>query len=115
MWSEWPLVLFTLSIQMGVGLFCTGEALDWLYSHRYGFTVFRPIRIRFRTAAAALTGAGLITSFFHLGSPLGAALSLSNLKTSWLSREILLILFFAAAVLFLLLVASLNYRYYQIK
>jgi anaerobic dimethyl sulfoxide reductase subunit C (anchor subunit) len=111
MWSEWPLVLFTLSIQMGVGLFCTGETLDWLYSHRYGFTVFRPIRIRFRTAAAALTGVGLLTSFFHLGSPFGAVLSLSNLKASWLSREILLVVVFAGATLFLLLIVLLSRAY----
>jgi anaerobic dimethyl sulfoxide reductase subunit C (anchor subunit) len=111
MWSEWPLILFTLSIQMGVGLFCTGEALDWIYTRRYGFAGYRPIRIRVRTAAAALTGLGLITSFFHLGRPLKAVLALSNLKTSWLSREILLALVFASTVLFLLLIVRLSRAY----
>ena len=111
MWAEWPLALFTLSLQMGVGLFCTGESLDWLYSHRYGFAGYRPIRIRVRSAAAALTGISLITSFFHLGSPLKAVMALSNIKKSWLSREILLLLVFVSVVLFLLLVIRLSRAY----
>jgi anaerobic dimethyl sulfoxide reductase subunit C (anchor subunit) len=36
----------------------------------------------------------VILSFFHLGSPFHAVFSLRNLSTSWLSREILLLLFF---------------------
>lgn len=50
--------------------------------------------------AAALVGAllGLGASFLHLGSPRNAWRALRNVRTSWLSREILLASLFAAAL-----------------
>jgi DMSO reductase anchor subunit len=50
---------------------------------------------------------GVIASFFHLGHPLGAVRMLTNLKTAWLSREIL------GFVLFGLLVAVTLFMVYR--
>jgi anaerobic dimethyl sulfoxide reductase subunit C (anchor subunit) len=42
-------------------------------------------------------------SFFHLGSPLRAVRTLNNLKSSWLSREILFVLLFVLSLFILVL------------
>lgn len=46
-----------------------------------------------------LTGAGLIASFFHLGHPERAWRSAAMWRTSWLSREVIALPAFGAAVL----------------
>ncbi|MBN2550633.1 MAG: dimethyl sulfoxide reductase anchor subunit [Anaerolineales bacterium] len=44
-----------------------------------------------------ITAVGVIASLFHLGTPVEAWRSLANLRTSWLSREILFTMLFGAA------------------
>ncbi len=87
---EWSLVAFTLLSQMaaGVVLFAAGF-------RAFGQTqdpVLMPL-------AAALMLVALAVSGMHLGRPRRAVRSLSNWRTSWLSREILLALTFFGAIL----------------
>lgn len=111
MWNEWPLVLFTLAIQAAVGLLVIGETVDVIFSRRFGFPIFFPFRRRIRTTVTGLTLSGLLFSFFHLGTPWAAVHSLVNIKTSWLSREILMALIFAAFVLFLFIFVLVSKAY----
>jgi len=76
-----PLVLFTLLAQAGIGL--------WLAALVLGAGP-GPVRAA-GAGAVLLTGLGLGAAFLHLGRPLGAHRALANLKTSWLSRECLLL------------------------
>lgn len=57
--------------------------------------------------ATALLAAGVLLSLLHLGHPLKAPLALSNLGTSWLSREVLL------ASLLVALMAATAWRVWQ--
>jgi DMSO reductase anchor subunit len=49
--------------------------------------------------AFGFTGAGLVASFFHLGRPARAWRSAAQWRTSWLSREVIVLPAFMAAVL----------------
>ena len=49
--------------------------------------------------AFVFTGAGLVASFFHLGRPARAWRSAAQWRTSWLSREVIVLPAFMAAVL----------------
>ena len=40
----------------------------------------------------------LFTAFFHLGNPLNAGNALNNLKTSWLSREVIFLIIFTVSL-----------------
>ena len=80
---EWSLVCFTLLIQMAAGLaFWLGAARWW------------PIRAELDGAGLLLvlllTVAAIGSSLFHLGRPHQFLRAMSNLRSSWLSREILL-------------------------
>ena len=106
-WREWPLAAFTLLGQLatGVYLFLVLPAVfaapaDQAASGRNA--LFYAV-----AAVTALLGVGAAASFFHLGRPLRAPNALANLRTSWLSREILFELLF---MFFLALLAVLFWR-----
>jgi anaerobic dimethyl sulfoxide reductase subunit C (anchor subunit) len=96
--QEWPLVAFSLLMQMCVGVFIILEIGSWLLS--MGQEVGPRHRIGSNALVAIVLGCGIavVLSFFHLGRPENAWRSLSNLGSSWLSREILLIPVFTAGV-----------------
>jgi anaerobic dimethyl sulfoxide reductase subunit C (anchor subunit) len=91
---EWPLVVFTLLSQMAVGAFL----IVWI-THLMARQQASDVEVR-RLCNAALVGVGpvmvlgLLVSLFHLGSPTNAWRAISNLGSSWLSREILFALAF---------------------
>lgn len=74
--DEWPLATFTFLGSLLVG---------WIFasSMSNSFTISL-------WTFALLAFSGLLLSLLHLGKPLRSYLSINNLKTSWLSREILL-------------------------
>jgi anaerobic dimethyl sulfoxide reductase subunit C len=76
---EWPLVVFTLAIQMAVG--CYLALLLVRADRRWNRA---PL-----LAIGTLTILGLTASVFHLGAPGNAVWTLANVGESWLSREIL--------------------------
>lgn len=73
--EEWPLIIFTFIFSLLTG---------WITSFdQHSSLIFKGIFLFFGLI-------GLALSAFHLGKPLRAPRSILNLKTSWLSREILL-------------------------
>lgn len=102
-----PLTIFTLAIQFSVGTVL-------LYDLFLLFPLMRiktdiPFRYKWIMLIAALmTLIGLVASLFHLGNPTKSYLALSNLGTSWLSREILFVLIYSILVFFLALIQFRN-------
>jgi anaerobic dimethyl sulfoxide reductase subunit C len=93
--TEWPLIVFTMALQMGCGL-CLAATLSDMVSTRANDAAMRPLG----AAIFPLTALGLLGSLFHLGRPFSALRSLSNLGSSRLSLEILLSVIFALAAFF---------------
>jgi len=103
-----PLIGFTILCQLSVGALIL-----------YNFVVFLPtfrnnthLPSRFKTIPILAVSFALISvvfSLFHLGKPLRALSTFDNLSTSWLSREILMLvayLLFSGLFTFFLFVKS---------
>jgi DMSO reductase iron-sulfur subunit len=78
---HWPLIVLTLLSQIALGATAAGAVLHSTASS---------------LAAFATATAGLVASLLHLGRPARAWKAVRNLKTSWLSREVLLLGVFTA-------------------
>jgi anaerobic dimethyl sulfoxide reductase subunit C (anchor subunit) len=90
--SDWSLVLFTILVQSAVGIVVITEAAR-LFSGASGST------LRWQTPVACImTALGLVLSLTHLGTPLHSVFTIMNLGDSWLSREILSVSAFFAAI-----------------
>jgi sulfite dehydrogenase (quinone) subunit SoeC len=91
-------VFLTTLIGAGQGLFLALFAAD--VGGRAG--AFEPPASRFFVVGSALSlalgGLGLLASFFHLGRPERAWRSAAMWRTSWLSREVIALPLFLAAV-----------------
>ena len=80
-----PLVWMLTLTQVAVGL-----SLAELAGKVFNATWMDSLHLPLAIAAIIIGNAGLISSFLHLGSPLGAWRIFLGLKTSWLSREIVM-------------------------
>lgn len=89
---HWPLIWMLLLSQLSAGVFVC-LALATLLPAKGFASIAAPLAA---TGFAALQ-AGLIWSVFHLGRPLKAWRFFLGLRTSWMSREILVFGIFAAA------------------
>jgi anaerobic dimethyl sulfoxide reductase subunit C (anchor subunit) len=100
--NEWPLVIFTMLTQMAVGTFLLwGLPAVFLPSPNPFNTDKLPIVILCVILAALILGA--LAAASHLGRAFGAVFSLSNWRSSWLSREALLAAGFGMIVLLVLI------------
>lgn len=85
---DWSLVFFTILTQASVGimscLVLLGGISGAALSYQTGLVLSNPVLL-----ALLLTGTATLVSLLHLGSPKNAPRALGNLKSSWLSREIL--------------------------
>jgi DMSO reductase anchor subunit len=88
----WSVLLLTTLIGAGQGLFLALIATETL--GRGGPTLF----VSGAVLALGLLAGGLAASFFHLGRPERAWRSAAMWRTSWLSREVIALPAFAAAV-----------------
>lgn len=93
---SWSLVAFTLLTQSGVGLVWVLVVSRW--TGPQSASAF-PLGL---LLALLLCSAGLACALRHLGTPRHALYAVRNLQQSWLSREILSVGAFAAAVALLL-------------
>jgi anaerobic dimethyl sulfoxide reductase subunit B (iron-sulfur subunit) len=84
--AEYSLVAFTLLAQLAVGA-------TWFLSVSESFSS------RALGVITVIMMVALLASFVHLGQPLRAWRAIANLRTSWLSREVLSAALFAAALL----------------
>ena len=86
---NWALIGFTILLQMSVGAFIVfgivhfwaARKLDMKEADRlsnYGLLAIGPLLVL-----------ALVASLFHLGSPLNAPRAVTNIGSSWLSREVL--------------------------
>jgi DMSO reductase anchor subunit len=104
-WREWPLVAFTLLGQLATGVYLF-FVLPAVFAARpaEGVGAKGPL-LSVTAAVIAILAIAAAMSFFHLGRPFRAPKALFNLRTSWLSREILfelLFLIFLGVLFFLL-------------
>lgn len=90
-------IFFTTLAGAGQGLLLAIVAAEW--SARHGW-IATPVAPGFAAAgallAAGLATAGLIASFFHLGHPERAWRAATQWRTSWLSREVIVLPCFIA-------------------
>jgi len=95
---DWSLVFFTILAQTSVGIVLSlvllGVISGAALSYRTGLDPANPVLL-----ALLLTAAATLASTLHLGNPKNAPRALANLKSSWLSREILAIGIYSACLL----------------
>lgn len=100
MHPAFSVILLTTLIGVGQGLFLALYAVE-VGAQLLGW-VARPEPVFFATGsylAFAFLAAGLIASFFHLGRPERAWRSAAMWRTSWLSREVIVLPAFMGATL----------------
>lgn len=93
----WSMIIFTTLAGAGQGLLLVLVPLDLL--HRVG--VVEAPTLVFTVGALAvllLAGGGLLAATFHLGHPLRAWRAMAMWRTSWLSREVIVLPSFMAMV-----------------
>ncbi len=92
MHPAWSVILLTTLIGAGQGLFLALVAAQ--AAGRGSATLF----VAGAALSLLLAGAGLLASFFHLGRPERAWRSAAMWRTSWLSREVIVLPLFMGAV-----------------
>lgn len=98
MHPAWSVILLTTLIGAGQGLFLALFAVDALDAAR-GQASLAPWFVAAAVfGSLGLTGGGLLASFFHLGHPERAWRSVAMWRTSWLSREVIVLPLFMALV-----------------
>ncbi len=86
---DWALVIFTILAQMSVGAFLVLGIVHYFARRKAGMEQADHLSDRALVAIIVTLGLGMLASLFHLGNPLYAPRAVTNLATSWLSREIL--------------------------
>ncbi len=95
--KERSLIAFTLLSQMAVGaLWSLGWLRTW-WAQQAGIAVADTLVDQALLVVVPAMVLSLLASFFHLGTPLNAWRAVANLRSSWLSREILFALLFTGA------------------
>jgi anaerobic dimethyl sulfoxide reductase subunit C (anchor subunit) len=89
MLKEWPLVAFTVTAQLAVGVYLLTGSVLFLAGRTSGGLSAHGERLAVPLAVLGLMGVAAFLSLFHLHRPARAWSVLSNVGTSWLSREIL--------------------------
>lgn len=87
---DWSLIIFTILTQMAVGSFIVLGVVYFFAKRKAGEAEADRLSDRALLAIGPILVLGAIASLFHLGTPLNAYRAVSNLGSSWLSREILL-------------------------
>ena len=96
---EWALPVYTILIQMSVGMLLVLWILRFFESRKFGIeAIDRVIRDPLLIINITIIF-GMVGSHFHLSRPYLSFLAVSNFRTSWLSREIVFtLLFFLSSV-----------------
>ncbi len=92
---EWALVTFSILAQMSVGAFLVLGVVHFFSLRKAGEKQADELSDRALVAIFPVLALGLLASLFHLGNPINAYKAVSNLGSSWLSREILSSVLFA--------------------
>ncbi|NLH07532.1 MAG: dimethyl sulfoxide reductase anchor subunit [Chloroflexi bacterium] len=92
--AEWALVIYTILIQMAVGAFLILGAMHVLAYRKAGAEEADRLSARALYAIGPVVVIGVLASMLHLGNPLNSYKVLSNIGSSWLSREIAMTILF---------------------
>jgi anaerobic dimethyl sulfoxide reductase subunit C (anchor subunit) len=92
---EWALVIFTILAQMSVGAFVILGIVHFFASREAGLEEADRLSTRALLAIGPTLALAGVASFFHLGNPINAPQAINNLATSWMSREIVLVIAFS--------------------
>ena len=92
---EWALILFTILAQMSVGSFIVLGVVHFFASRKAGQEQADRFSDLALLAIFPVMGLGLLASLLHLGNPLNSYRAVTNLDSSWLSREVLFGILFA--------------------
>lgn len=83
------ILIFTVTAGLGQGLFVALLITQWL-SSALGRALVSPTQLAIGGGISlVLIGIGLIASFFHLGHPMRAWRAAAMWRTSWMSREVI--------------------------
>jgi anaerobic dimethyl sulfoxide reductase subunit C (anchor subunit) len=85
---DWALISFTILAQMSVGSFIVLGFVYFFAARKAGNEEADRLSDRALLAIGPVMVLGLVASLFHLGTPLIAFRAVTNLGSSWLSREI---------------------------
>jgi anaerobic dimethyl sulfoxide reductase subunit C (anchor subunit) len=96
---EYSLIAFTVLAQLAVGAFWILMTTDLCLISRFDITHTAGISIAPLLMILVAIHVSMLAALTHLGSPWIAYKALANLRTSWLSREILTANFFVAAAI----------------
>jgi anaerobic dimethyl sulfoxide reductase subunit C (anchor subunit) len=108
--AEWPLLIFTLLVQMAIGLFVLLTTFRFLIAASTDTISFEYFYSAGYSITLLLLILGVFAGTFHLGRPINALLAMANIKKSWLSREMFLGITFGLITLALSLVSWLEIR-----
>lgn len=95
MLREYALIAFTILAQMSVGAFLVLGVVRFFAERKAGAIEADRMGDRSLIAIIVVLALGMLASLLHLGSPLSAPRAVTNVATSWLSREILFGVIFA--------------------
>jgi anaerobic dimethyl sulfoxide reductase subunit C (anchor subunit) len=93
--KDWALITFTILTEMSVGAFLVLTIVHNFVARKEGIQEADRMSDRVLVAIIVTLGLGMLASLFHLGNPLNAPKAVTNIATSWLSREILFGVIFA--------------------
>lgn len=93
---DWSLIIYTLCLQSAAGIYVVSRAVAWKETEKAR-------RMQLLWLVGGLGIAGVLASMLHMGYPWNAVLTMTNFRTSWLSREIVLTVSFGVAWLVSLL------------
>jgi anaerobic dimethyl sulfoxide reductase subunit C (anchor subunit) len=85
---EWALITFTILAQMSVGAFLILRVVNLYATKKANAAEADRFSDLTTLATIGVLGLGLLASLFHLGNPLSSPRAITNVASSWLSREI---------------------------
>lgn len=86
--QQWALIIFSIFGQMSVGAFLVLGVVRLYVTRKTDEVEADRMSDRAVLAIIVTLGLGLLASLFHLGNPLNSPRAITNIATSWLSREI---------------------------
>lgn len=92
--KEWALIAYTILTQMSVGAFVVLGIAHTVALRKAGEKQANALSNRALYAIGPVLVLAMLASLFHLGDPLNAYRAISNVDSSWLSREILFTVLF---------------------
>ncbi len=85
---EFALITFTILTQMSVGAFLVLGLIHFYVTRKAGMEQADRMSDRALLVIGPVIVLAMIASLFHLGNPLNAPRAVTNLASSWLSREV---------------------------